>query len=115
MLPIGSTSIAPSGERSAASSRCVWQASPGRPLMRTPQEPQIAARQEQRMPIEPSCAVLGLEDAVEHRAVAVEVDRELLPVRRLARLGLVAAELERVLGHQYVRSWGSHWVMVTGE
>ena len=26
----------------------------GRPLMRTPQEPQIAARQEQRMPIEPS-------------------------------------------------------------
>ncbi len=54
MLPIGSTSIAPSGERSAASSRCMWQASPGRPLMRTPQEPQIAARQEQRMPIEPS-------------------------------------------------------------
>ena len=38
----------------AASSRCVWQARSGLPLMRTPQEPQIAARHEQRMPIEPS-------------------------------------------------------------
>ena len=38
----------------AASSRCMWQASPGRPLMRTPHEPQMAARQEQRIPIEPS-------------------------------------------------------------
>ena len=38
----------------AASSRCVWQASAGLPLMRTPQEPQMAARHEQRMPIEPS-------------------------------------------------------------
>jgi hypothetical protein len=32
-------------------------------------------------------AVLGLEDAVEHRAVPVEVDCELLPVGRPARLG----------------------------
>ena len=47
----------------------------------------------------PVLAVLGLEDAVEHRAVAVEVDRELLPVGRLARLGGVAAELQRVFGH----------------
>ena len=38
----------------AASSRWVWHASAGLPLMRTPQEPQIAARHEQRMPIEPS-------------------------------------------------------------
>src|SRR4051794_35868846 len=54
MLPIGSTTIAPSGAVSAARSRWVWQASPGLPLMRTPQEPQIAARHEQRMPIDPS-------------------------------------------------------------
>ena len=54
MLPIGSTTIVPSDAVSAASSRCVWQASVGLPLMRTPQEPQIAARHEQRMPIEPS-------------------------------------------------------------
>ena len=54
MLPIGSTTIAPSGAVSAAWSRCVWQASVGLPLIRTPHDPQIAARQEQRMPIEPS-------------------------------------------------------------
>ena len=54
MLPIGSTVIFSSVERASASSRCVWQARPGWPLMRTPQEPQIAARQEQRIPIEPS-------------------------------------------------------------
>ena len=82
--------------------------------MRTPQEPQIAARQEQRMPIEPSSRSLAWRIPSSTERVPVEVDRELLPVRRLARLGLVAAQLERVLGHQYVRSWGSHWVMVTG-
>ena len=66
MLPIGSTVIAGSSWPSSgafqptpcatrsASSRWVWQASAGLPLMRTPQEPQIAARHEQRMPIEPS-------------------------------------------------------------
>ena len=54
MLPIGSTTITPSGAFSNASSRWVWQARFGLPLMRTPHEPQIAARQEQRMPIEPS-------------------------------------------------------------
>ena len=93
----------------------MWQARFGLPLMRTPQEPQIAARHEQRMPIERVGAVLGLEDAVQDGAVPVEVDLEVLPVRRLARLGRVAAESERVFGHQYVRSCGSHWVMVTGE
>ena len=54
MLPIGSTVIAPSTARSAALSRCVWHASAGLPLIRTPHEPQIAARHEQRMPIVPS-------------------------------------------------------------
>ena len=54
MLPIGSTRIASSAAVSAAWSRWVWQASVGLPLIRTPHEPQIAARHEQRMPIEPS-------------------------------------------------------------
>ena len=54
MLPIGSTTMTPSGAVSKALSRCVWQARFGLPLMRTPQEPQIAARHEQRMPIDPS-------------------------------------------------------------
>jgi hypothetical protein len=38
----------------AASSRWVWHARAGLPLIRTPQEPQMAARHEQRIPIEPS-------------------------------------------------------------
>ena len=49
MLPIGSTSITVVGSpvwapppRAAASSRCVLHASPGRPFIRTPHEPQIA-------------------------------------------------------------------------
>ena len=54
MLPIGSTSITSSLPVRAAASRCVLQASAGAPLMRTPHEPQIACRQEQRIPIEPS-------------------------------------------------------------
>ena len=54
MFPIGSTVIAPSRDPSAASPMRVLQASADLPLMRTPQEPQIAARQEQRMPIEAS-------------------------------------------------------------
>ena len=54
MLPMGSTVIAPSRPRSAASPMRVLQASADLPLMRTPQEPQMAARQEQRMPIEAS-------------------------------------------------------------
>jgi hypothetical protein len=61
MLPIGSTRIVvPSALTPvlAAWSRCVWQARPGLPLILTPQEPQIAARQEQRMPTEPSCSFL---------------------------------------------------------
>jgi hypothetical protein len=54
MLPIGSISMTPSLPVARARSRCVWHARPGWPLIRTPQEPQIAALQEQRMPIEPS-------------------------------------------------------------
>ncbi len=37
----------------------MWQASVGRPFTRTPQEPQIAARHEQRIPIEPSSRSLA--------------------------------------------------------
>ncbi len=59
MLPIGSTSMTPSRAVFAARSRWVWQARPGWPLMRTPHEPQIAALQEQRMPIEPSKRALA--------------------------------------------------------
>ena len=54
MLPIGSISMTPFSAPALAASRCVWQASDGSPLTRTPHEPQIACRQEQRMPIEPS-------------------------------------------------------------
>ena len=43
----------------SASSRWVWQARPGWPLTRTPHEPQIAARHEQRTPIEPSKRALA--------------------------------------------------------
>jgi hypothetical protein len=42
MLPIGSISITPSVAPFSAVSRCVWQASAGCPLTRTPHEPQIA-------------------------------------------------------------------------
>ena len=54
MLPIGSIWITPPCAPRLAASRCVWQASAGSPLTRTPHEPQIAWRQEQRMPIDPS-------------------------------------------------------------
>jgi len=57
MLPIGSTVItfsSPLCARAAAASRCVLQARPGLPLIRTPHEPQIPCWQEQRIPIDPS-------------------------------------------------------------
>jgi hypothetical protein len=54
MFPIGSTVTAPSRPPSAASPMRVLHASAERPLMRTPHEPQMAARQEQRMAIEAS-------------------------------------------------------------
>jgi hypothetical protein len=59
MLPIGSTSMTPSRADRCALSRWVWQARPGLPLTRTPHEPQIAARHEQRIPIEPSCSAFA--------------------------------------------------------
>src|SRR3954470_23421362 len=49
MLPIGSTTTAPLGGWSAASLMRVLQANADFPLMRPPHEPQMAARQEQRM------------------------------------------------------------------
>jgi hypothetical protein len=42
---------------------------------------------------------LDLEDALQHRAVRLEVDLELLPVRRIPGLRGVAADPQRVLGH----------------
>ena len=48
----------------------------------------------------PVLAVADLEQPVEHREVGIEVDLELLPVRALAGLRLVAAHLQRVLRHR---------------
>ena len=59
MLPIGSTTIAPSSARSTASWSLVLHASLACPFTRTPQEPQIAAWHEQRMPSEPSSRSLA--------------------------------------------------------
>ena len=88
MLPIGSTVIDAVAAPLAPPCRgACGRRGPGWPLIRTPQEPQIAARHEQRMPIEPSSRSLAWRIAVEHRAVPLEVDRVLLPVRRLPRLG----------------------------
>ena len=42
-------------------------------------------------------AVARLQDRLEHRAVRLELDRVLVPVGRLARLGVVAAQPEREL------------------
>ena len=74
MLPIGSTWIVPSGERSAASSRCVWQASVGPAVdahaAGAADRGAAGAADADRAVL----AVLGLEDAVEHGARAVEVD-----------------------------------------
>ena len=68
------------------------------------------------MAIEPSSPSRAFEDAVEHRALGIELHVVLAPVGGLARLGVVAAQLQRVaLSHQYFRSSGSHWVIVTSE
>ena len=49
-------------------------------------------------------AVARLEDRLEHRAVRLELDRVLVPVGRLARLGVIAAQPEReLLGWPVVR------------
>jgi hypothetical protein len=45
-------------------------------------------------------AVACLEDSVEDGAMPVELDLEVLPVGRLARLGRVAPDSQRVIGHQ---------------
>ena len=54
MLPIGSISIVPLRELAWASEMRVLQASEDLPLIFTPHEPQIAARQEQRIASEAS-------------------------------------------------------------
>ena len=54
MLPIGSTRWRRRLARLTASRSLVLQASAALPFTRTPQEPQIAAWHEQRIPIEPS-------------------------------------------------------------
>ena len=98
MFPIGSTMI---GRRSPVRAGAVAVArSPVRvrgprrsgscrrasdwPLIFTPHEPQIAARHEQRTDQRAVLAVRGLQQAVEHREVGIEVDLELLPVGALA-------------------------------
>ena len=99
-LPIGSTTIAsPLPAFLAASEMRVLQASAVLPLMRTPQEPQMAARQEQRMPIERVLVVLRVEDAVEHRALGVDVHVVVAVLGDVAGLGVEAADLEGVVSH----------------
>ena len=131
MLPIGSTSITrslaalgavPTASvrhvpcRAAASSRWVLQARPGLPFMRTPQEPQIACWQEQRIPTEPSTSSRTLRIASSTDWLSSMLDPVLVPVGGLARLRVEAADLQQVLRHrQYVLSWGCHLVIVTGE
>ena len=123
MLPIGSISITPSRERGLRLVEVRVAGEAGSPLTRTPHEPQIASRHEQRMPIEPSKRVFGLQDRPRARSGAARARRVLVPVGRLARLRVVAAERSVnswggavvVLGHQYFRSSGCHWVIVTGE
>ena len=51
-------------------------------------------------PDRPVVARLGLQDALEHRAVRLELDRVLLPVRAVPGLGVVAAQSQGELGHQ---------------
>src|SRR4051794_29631626 len=119
MLPIGSTTIAPSGAVSAALSRGVWQASGGLPLIRTPQEPQIAARHEQRMPIDPSwrsraCRIPSSTERCPSRSIVKSSQRAASPVsgeyRRILSvysgiasvrpfLGLPLGEGHRGVGH----------------
>ena len=67
-------------------------------------------------------ARFGLQDPLEHRAVGLELDRVLVPVGRLAGVGVIAAHAQREglgrlvrFGHQYFLSSGCHWVIVTGE
>ena len=84
------------GARAWASPICVLQARSDWPLIFIPQEPQIAARQEQRTASEPSSLSLAWRIPSRTRERRVEVDLELLPEGALARLGLVAADLQRV-------------------
>ena len=115
MLPIGSTSIAPSRERDE---RLVEVGVAGEPGLAVDAHAARAADRGAAGAADPDRAVeaaLRLQDPLEHRAVRLELDRVLVPVGRLARLGVVAAQAERELGHQYFLSSGCHCVIVTGE
>jgi hypothetical protein len=114
MFPIGSTTIGSASTRSLraplvrspllrlaksfASPIIVLQARPDSPLIFIPQEPQIAARHEQRTASEPSRGP-SPEQAVENGERRIEVDVEALPIGALATLGLEAPHLERELRH----------------
>ena len=100
MLPIGSTSIAPLRADFAAP---VQMRVAGEAGLAVDADPAGAADRGAARAADRDGAVrrrLGLEDALEHGAVALHVDLELLPVGGVAGLGVVAAQLQRVLGHQ---------------
>ena len=115
MLPIGSTTIVPSAR---ARERLVEVGVAGEPRLAVDAHAAGAADRGAAGAADADRAVeaaLGLEDPLEHRAVRLELDRVLVPVRGLARLGVVAAQAQRELAHQYFRSSGCHCVIVTGE
>ena len=94
----------------------VLQASAERPLMRTPHEPQIAARHEQRMAIEASSRSFTWRMPSSTERSGGEVHVVVGPVGGLAGLGVEAADLQLEIGHLSKSApAGSHWVIVTGE
>ena len=115
MLPIGSTVIEPSWARSAASPSACCRRAPSLPLIFTPHEPQMAAWHEQRIAERPVLGSLACRMASSTERSGGEIDVEVLPVGGLARTLGRSGGLQCVVGHQYFRSWGSHWVMVTSE
>src|SRR3954469_5235547 len=123
MLPIGSTTIVPSLADPLALSRWGWQGRAGggvaaRAGLAVGAPAAGAADRRAARAADADRAVearLGLEDALEDRAVGLEVDCVLVPVGRAAGLGVVAAQAKGELGHQYLRSSGCQRVMVTGE
>ena len=112
MFPIGSTVISTGSPSSARDSRAasaaaspIWvlQARVDCPLILTPQDPQIAARHEQRTASVPSWSSLACRRPSSTERVGLELDVEALPVGApllvLGCLRLEAANLERVCGH----------------
>ena len=92
MLPIGSTSMTPSLACAAALSRWVWHARPGLavdPHAAGAADGGAAGAADADRAVE---ARLGLQDALEHRAVGLELDGVLVPVRGVPGVGVVAAQ-----------------------